>query len=165
MRLGVRNGVRSTIRTCVMLFRLSCHSQSSAAARHGFLRPIRKITGSRYSHPGPIGGAFRVDVSISLQVRLWNDPQYADIRQRVYRGAMDSLKSVRSTRWVSSDWLLGSLVLEMMTLCSLLPASGIRRCLPLSINQRFLNSLYMPNAKVVVNVICCPCAATTAWSR
>lgn len=35
--------------------------------------------------------------------------QYADIRQRVYRGAMDSPKSVRSTRWAAlSDGLLDS---------------------------------------------------------
>ena len=36
--------------------------------------------------------------------------QYADIRQRVYRGGMDSPKSVRSTRWAAlSDGLLDSI--------------------------------------------------------
>ena len=38
------------------------------------------------------------------------EAQYADIRQRVYRGSMDSPKSVRSTRWAAlSDRLLDSI--------------------------------------------------------
>jgi len=38
------------------------------------------------------------------------EAEYADIRQRVYRGGMDSPKSVRSTRWAAlSDGLLDSI--------------------------------------------------------